>query len=50
MEDLKAGALHGFFDDKLCAVMILNTDQNPEYSGVEWRFRENPVSVHLYRE
>ncbi len=46
--DIESGNLYGYFDDKeLCAVQVLNTEESPEYSQVDWKYSDSkPLVLH----
>ena len=47
-EDILSGTMYGYFvGEVLCAVQVINQIQSPEYSQIDWKYRdENPLVLH----
>ncbi|MDC7125078.1 MAG: GNAT family N-acetyltransferase [Spirochaetales bacterium] len=48
LNDIKKESLFGYFEkNTICAAMVLNTEQSPEYSNIDWKFKDkHPLVLH----
>jgi len=46
--DIASNTMYGYFvNSDLCAIQVINTIQSPEYSQIQWKFKDiNPLVLH----
>ncbi len=47
-DDIESGSMFGYFQEQtLCAVQVINSIQSPEYSRINWKYKDNnPLVLH----